>query len=157
LYSEKRINEKALIESGIDTDWYFMDNSGKIAIVASGGGLLPESVSSDMGRLTRMIKYFRSLPVLSNDIIIENRVLKSIKTYNEKQKDIYLSDLYFMATRGFYYFDKMISNNYSDFRYFLKAKPTIPLIIDKNTSVLPFTFINGNLENIKYFEANKMS
>lgn len=161
MYSEERIKEKAINESGIDTDWYLMDNNGKIAIVASGGGLLPDSVSSNMERLKRMIKYFRSLPILSDDIIIDERVLKLIANYNKKQKDAYLRDLYFMTSRGFYYFDKMILNNYSDFRYYLKAKPIKPLIIDKNINsnrdVLPLTFINGDMEDIKHFMVNEIS
>lgn len=94
MYSEERIKEKAINESGIDTDWFLMDSNGKIAVVASAGGLLPDSVSSDMERLKRMIEYFRSLPILSDDIIIDERVLKLIDSYNGKQKDAYLKDLY---------------------------------------------------------------
>ncbi|HVI45417.1 MAG TPA: hypothetical protein VM802_11120 [Chitinophaga sp.] len=47
LYSEEKLNEKASNEAGIDTDWYLLDSKRQIAIVASAGGLLPESVSSD--------------------------------------------------------------------------------------------------------------
>lgn len=161
MYSEERINKKAMNESGIDTDWFLMDSNGKIAVVASGGGLLPDSVSSDMVRLKRMIEYFRSLPILSDSIIIEEPVLKLISNYNEKQKAAYLRDVNFMTSRGFYYFDKMILNDYSDFRYYLKAKPVKPLIIDKNIKsnkdVLPLTFINGDIEDMKYFMVNEIS
>lgn len=149
-----------MIEPGIDTDWYFTDSNNQIAIVASGGGLLPESTSSDKERLTRMIKYFRSLPVSSNDIIIEDQVLQLIDNYNEKQETAYLKDAYFMASRGFYYFDKMILNDYSDFRYYLKAKPTNPLIIDTTINsmkdIIPFPSINKRLETIKHFMVNEI-
>lgn len=160
MYSEERIKEKAMNESGIDTDWYFLDNSGQIAVVASGGGLLPESVSSDMGKLAKMVEYFRSLPVLSNDIIVEEYVLKLIDNYNEKQKTAYLRDLYFMASRGFYYFDKIVLSDYFDFGYYLKAKPIKPLIIDKSADrikdFLPLTFIDGDMESIKHFMVNEI-
>ncbi|MET3878745.1 hypothetical protein [Chitinophaga sp. OAE865] len=159
MYSEERIKEKAINESGIDTDWFLMDSNGKIAVVASAGGLLPDSVSSDMERLKRMIEYFRSLPILSDDIIIDERVLKLIDSYNGKQKDAYLKDLYFMASRGLYYFDKMILNDYSDFRYYLKAKPIKPLVIGKNINskdVLPLTTIDRDMENINQFMVNEI-
>lgn len=158
MYSEERIKEKAMNESGIDTDWYFFDRKGQIAIVASAGGLLPESVSSNMNRLKRMIEYFRSLPVLSNDIVIEEDVLKLVHNYSSGQKEAYLRDLYFMASRGFYYFDKVILNDYFDFRYYLKAKPIKPLIINKSEDavrdILPCTFIDKDLESMKSFMVN---
>jgi len=160
MYSEEGIEEKAINESVIDTDWFLRDSNGKIAVVVSAGGLLPDSVSSDMVRLKRMIEYFRSLPILSDSIIIEEPVLKLIGNYNEKQKDAYLRDVNFMASRGFYYFDKLILNDYSDFRYYLKAKPIKPLIVGKNNSnkdILPLTYINGDMEDMKYFMVNEIS
>lgn len=161
MYSEGRIKDKAINESEIDTDWYFLDRKGQIAIAVSAGGLLPESVSSDMDRLKRMIKYFRFLPVLSNDIVIEEDVLKLVHNYSAGQKEAYLRDLYFMASRGFHYFEKVILNDYFDFRYYLKAKPIKPLIINKSEDaardILPYTFIDKDLENMKSFMVNDIS
>ncbi|MEZ2440277.1 hypothetical protein AB6805_01045 [Chitinophaga sp. RCC_12] len=139
MYSEERVKEKAVNESGIDTDWYFLDNKGQIAVVASGGGLLPESVSSDMDKLRRRL----------------------IDNYNEKQKAACLRDLYFMASRGFYYFDKMVLGDYFYFGYYLKAKPISPLITDKSANniqdIRPLTFIDGDLESVKHFMVNEIS
>ena len=90
MYLAGRINEKAVQESGIDIDWYFFDKTGKIAVVASGGGMLPDSASMDMDRLRKMTNYFRSLPVLSEDIIIEEGVIEKIENYKEDQKIAYL-------------------------------------------------------------------
>jgi hypothetical protein len=105
-----------------------------------------------------MITYFRSLPILSNDIEIEESVLQNIKNYTEEQKQAYLKDLYFMASRGFYYFDKLVLNNYSDFRYYLKAKPKNPLDVNllSEKLILPNTFVNEDLEDLKYFEVNQI-
>lgn len=160
MYSEKRLIEKATVESGIDTDWYFMDKFGKIAIVASAGGLLPDPIAADMDRLERMIAYFRSLPVLSNEITIEEHILERVENYAKEQRDAYLKDLYFMASRGFYYFDKIELNNYFDFRYELKAKPSVPFIINSNDSsiyeILPNIVVGRDIEEIKSFSANEL-
>ncbi|NLR62516.1 hypothetical protein HGH93_30775 [Chitinophaga polysaccharea] len=158
MYSAERINEKAAIESGIDTDWYLLDDNFQIAIVASAGGLLPESVSSDLPRLERTIKYFRALPVLSNEITLTDDVCKLIAGYNQQQKDTYLKDVHYMTSRGFYYFDKVVVNAYDDFRYFLKAKPAKPLIIDREDNaikeLLSFPRLKGEFENLIQFMVN---
>lgn len=39
---------------------------------------MPDQVSGDMDRLKRMIAYFRSLPELSDDIIIEEDILRFV-------------------------------------------------------------------------------
>lgn len=160
-YTEQRLNEKAAEESAIDTDWYFLDRTGKIAVVASAGGLLPDPIASDMDRLKSMITHFRSLPVLSNEVIIEKYVLDKVDKYAKDQKDAYLRDLYFMGSRGFYYFDKVELNNYFDFRYQLKAKPTKPFIInslDRDIQdILPHIIVDNDLDNIKAFLVNEMT
>jgi hypothetical protein len=160
MYSAERINEKEVHESGIDIDWYFFDKTGKIAVVASGGGMLPDSASMDMDRLRKMTNYFRSLPVLSEDIIIEESVIEKIENYKEDQKIAYLKDLHFMVSRGFYYFDKMALNDYSDFKYHLKAKPTTALLIDRFDkgvkSILPDTLIEQDLEEMMCFFVNEL-
>jgi len=159
MYTENRLNEKVGVESGIDIDWYFIDKFGRIAIVASAGGLLPDPVATDMDRLRRMITYFRSLPVLSNEIIIEKYVLDEVDKYTPQQKEDYLEDLYYMVSKGFYYFDKIEVNRYFDFRYALKAKPSVPLIINKQDSnmqdFVPNIVIDDDLDNIKFFLVNE--
>ncbi|WP_217607279.1 hypothetical protein [Chitinophaga sp. GbtcB8] len=158
MYTEKRLIEKAAVESGIDTDWYFIDMFGKMAVVASAGGLLPDPVVADMNRLEKMIAYFRALPVLSNNIIIEKHILDKVEKYTKEQRETYLKDLYFMVSRGFYYFDKTELNNYFDFKYELKAKPSIPLIINNNDSsvqeILPNIVVGKDIEDIKFFFVN---
>jgi len=161
MYTNQRLSEKSCTESGIDIDWYFLDPTGQIAIVASAGGLIPDPIASDMDRLRKMIAYFRSLPVLSNNIIIENHVLDEIKHYTQQQKDRYLEDLYFMSSRGFYYFDKVEINNYFDFSYHLKAKPSIPFIIDKSDNriqeFLPPITLHQSLYDIKLLSVNELT
>lgn len=161
MYTEERLIEKASVESGLDTDWYFMDKFGKIAVVASAGGLLPDPVAADMNRLERMIAYFRSLPVLSSEVTIEKHILDKVEKYTKEQREAYLKDLYFMVSRGFYYFDKTELNNYFDFRYELKAKPSVPFIINNNNSsmqeMLPNIVVGKDIEDIKFFSANELA
>jgi len=161
MYTNQRLSEKSRTESGIDIDWYFLDPIGQIAIVASAGGLIPDPIAADMDKLRKMISYFRSLPILSNNIIIENHILDEIKHYSQQQKDHYLEDLHFMCSRGFYYFDKIEINQYFDFSYHLKAKPSIPLIIDKSDNriheFLPPITLHQNLDTIKLFLVNELT
>lgn len=152
--------DKSMFELGLDIDWYFTDTSGQIAIVASAGGMLPDSVANDMERLREMIKYFRSLPVLSSEILIEERVLQDITSYTEEQKRAYLSDLYYMVSRGFYYFDKEVLNNYYDSRYYLKARPMKPLILNRRANeqlLLLEMIIDSNLSDLKKFNVDQIS
>jgi hypothetical protein len=63
-----------------------------------------------------------------------------------------------MASRGFYYFDKLVLNSYADFRYYLKAKHKKPLDVNllNEKLILPKTFVNEDLEDLKYFEVNQI-
>jgi len=161
MYTNERLKEKAAAESGIDIDWYFMDKFGKVAIVASAGGLLHDPVANDMDKLERMIAYFRSLPIISNEVLIEKNVLDEVAKYTQKQRDAYLKDLYSMVSRGFYYFDKVELGNYDDFKYRLKAKPSTPLIINKNETsiqeILPDIIIKNDIEDLKFFYVNEIA
>ncbi|ASZ09872.1 hypothetical protein KTO58_26570 [Chitinophaga pendula] len=157
--TEEEMKEKSMSESGLDIDWYFTDASGKIAIVASAGGMLPDVVVNNMEKLKGMIKYFRSLPVLSNEILIEERVVQEISGHSEEQKKAYLRDVHYMVSRGFYYFDKEVLNNYYDLRYYLKASPIKPLIINRDTDghlFLPEAIINSNLSDLKAFTVDQI-
>ena len=116
-------NEKMAKEVGFDFDWYFLDSKGKIGIVASAGGFLPNSISQDYDRLNLVTSYFRSLPKISDEIFIEDFVYTEIKKYNHSRKEAALKDLKFMTSKGLYYFDKEVLNNYEDYNYLLKAKP----------------------------------
>lgn len=152
-----RAEQKSINESGIDTDWYFTDSKGHIAVVASAGGLLPAPVSGDMEKLAGMIAYFRSLPELSDDIIIEEDILRIIDNYSEDKRKAYLKNVRFMVAKGFYYFDKTIMNNYWDYRYYLKASPKRPLIIDSDIgNRFPLIVIEEDLHNLKQFFVNAL-
>ena len=61
MYTNQRLSEKSRTESGIDIDWYFLDPTGQVAIVASAGGLIPDPIAADMDKLRKMISYFETV------------------------------------------------------------------------------------------------
>ena len=130
IYSKKTLDEKIKDEVHVDTDWYCIDKNGCIGIVASAGGMLPSSVVQQLNNPNNVIDYFRKLPTIADEIILENPVLDKLKTMDFNQQETYLKDLKFMTSKGLYYFDKRELNNYFDFEYFLKAKPANTLKVE---------------------------
>lgn len=63
-----------------------------------------------------------------------------------------------MTSRGFYYFDKVVMNAYDDSKYFLKAKPVKPLIIDGEDNaikeLLPFPRFKSEFGNLAQLMVN---
>jgi hypothetical protein len=116
------------MQSYLDLDWFLIDINKKVAHCASGGGKLPKSVAISKEEQEEMASFIRTLPEVSENIII-NPNLNSYLTFNTAQdKERYLQDFIFMAKRGLYSYDKTIINNPQDFKYHLVAKPTMLLV-----------------------------
>ena len=86
IYSEEVLSRKIEHESGIDVDWFACDSLGRIAMVASAGGMLPNTIvkqrESDF-----VYKYFRSLPKVSEVIHFTNDLERIIEDMSlEKRK-----------------------------------------------------------------------
>ena len=160
IYTIKMLQQKIEHESTIDMDWYCIDNSEHIAVVASGGGMLPNSVARQL-RADEIIKYFRCLPVIANKIILEKRVTEEMKLMSTEQQKNYLKDVNLMVSKGLYYFDKRNLSAYSDFEYYLKAKPDVALkkdiIDDLVRSIISKTFININFDSNRFFHVNEVT
>ena len=66
-----------------------------------------------------------------------------------------------MVSKGFYYFDKVFLNNYDDCKYYLKARPRIPLLLngsdDKLENILPRTKIDQDLNYLNEFFADEVA
>ncbi len=159
IYKDKELNEKIKDEAHLDTDWYCIDKNGCLGIIASAGGLLPSSVIRQLNSPNNIIDYFRNLPPISSEIILENTIIEKLKTMNFKQEEAYLKDVKLMTSKGLYYFDKQVLNNYFDFEYIKKAKPkkiltlnniapifkdiVMQTIIEIDFDVDTFFFVNG--------------
>lgn len=152
MYSSDDIRRKIDRESTIDMDWYLVDEGGNIAVIASAGGLLPTFIADNLAEYKSVISYFRSLPVVSNQIKLAPVVEKRVKELKGSKKDAYVRELKFMSTKGLFYFDKLREDNYFDFRYILKSSPQISLNvkdIDQSIAqVVNRAQIKGNFRNL---------
>ncbi|MGZ3754697.1 MAG: hypothetical protein ACXVAY_03175 [Mucilaginibacter sp.] len=130
-----------------DIDWFFT-NGKEVGFVASGGGILPKSVSKrSFDEIELLATYFRGLPKTSKTIIDTN--LKEVITSGNNTNE-YLSSFIEMAEKGFFSFDKSVINRFSDTNYHLVATPINPLKFDDLPSeiskILAETKINSNIE-----------
>ena len=161
IYSQKMLNEKIIEETHIDVDWYCIDKNGFVGIVASAGGMLPTSVVQQLNNPINVIEYFRNLPTISNEVIIENAVTEKLNTMDFKQQEAYLKDVKLMTSKGLYYFDKKELNNYFSFEYFLKARPVKPLKIEnldliyRNAVIHTVIEIDFNIDTLFFAERVK--
>ena len=156
MYSKEEIEKKVGNESWLDTDWYFVDKNGKVAVVASAGGLLPDLVANDIEGLKKIITHFRSLPVISNEIEIVEKVLSYARGLQADGKKAYLQDLHFMSGKGLYYFDKVEVNNFYDFRYYLKSRPVKPLVLNNPDELNPIVKLEIDLDELKEFFVDQL-
>lgn len=103
-----------------DIDWFFT-NGEHIAFVASGGGKLPLSVSTNV-ETSFLAAYCRLLNSIS-PIVINPNLNQIVPDFDER----YLVDFKDMAQKGFFSFDKTVLSNFSELNYHLVASPVIPL------------------------------
>ena len=120
------LKQKMTQESYLDVDWFGVDIHGHVAIVASGGGMIPTTVSSFREKWDSLSVYFRSLPKIT-DIVIQPAIYEKISSLDAAAKSRYLKDVELLTSKGLYYFDKSDLSNYFNFEYYLKARPVLPL------------------------------
>ncbi|HEX8428673.1 hypothetical protein [Hymenobacter sp.] len=101
-----------------DIDWFATDSNGHILHVASGGGILPESVAASQEVLLELHQYFLTLPELEVAEIVngadEASSHRSVARY---------------ARRGLFSFEKTRLHERADTRYHLVARPLQPLLV----------------------------
>ncbi|MCB2378128.1 hypothetical protein LGH70_11075 [Hymenobacter sp. BT635] len=114
-----RIDE--LDQEDADIDWFATDSQGHILHVASGGGILPESVAASQEVLLELHQYFLTLPdttaaeaATGEDGTEEAGSYQSFARY---------------ARRGLFSFEKTRLHERADTRYHLVARPVAPLLI----------------------------
>lgn len=163
LYSKEKISLKCPQECWREVTWYLTDSVGQIAIVSSGGGLIPDSISSmPEDELVSINSYFASLPIIADEVFFSENYLRKLNLKENLQfKDSNLKTMKTIVSRGLFSFDKFRLMNYDDFEYFLEAKPNIPVTIhdiDKEIrQVIEKTIIKKNFKIDDLFFVNEIA
>ncbi|UOQ52895.1 hypothetical protein [Hymenobacter cellulosivorans] len=116
-----RIDE--LDQEDADIDWFAVDGQGHILHVASGGGILPESVAASQEVLLELHQYFLTLP---NATTAEAAEVED----GAEEAGGYQSFARY-AQRGLFSFEKTRLHERADTRYHLVARPLLPLTIQQ--------------------------
>lgn len=128
----------------LDIDWFFTNNED-IGFVASGGGKLPASVAKSADNNEFIRSYFASLSTSSN-IVINPNLNNIISSVVDER---YLADFINMAEKGLFTFDRSVFSSFSNSKYHLVAKPTIPLkfadLPSEIQTILLQTKLNGEI------------
>ncbi|UOQ65321.1 hypothetical protein [Hymenobacter volaticus] len=101
-----------------DIDWFATDSSGYILHVASGGGILPESVAASQEVLLELHQYFLTLPELEVAEVVNGT--EEASSYQSFAR---------YARRGLFSFEKTRLHERADTRYHLVARPLRPLLV----------------------------
>lgn len=113
-----RIDE--IDQEDADIDWFAADSNGHILHVASGGGILPESVAASQEVLLELHQYFLTLPETDSAVVAEVADGTDEGSYQGFAR---------YARRGLYSFAKTRLHERSDARYYLVAQPLRPLTV----------------------------
>jgi hypothetical protein len=111
-----RIDE--IDQEDADIDWFATDSNGHILHVASGGGILPESVAASQEVLLELHLYFLTLPELEVAEVVNGA--EEASSYQSFAR---------YARRGLFSFEKTRLHERSDTRYHLMARPLRPLLL----------------------------
>ncbi|GAA4375604.1 hypothetical protein [Hymenobacter koreensis] len=105
-----------------DIDWFAVDNDGHVVHVASGGGVLPESVAASEEDLLQLHQYFLTLPetTAAAQVQVEPNAVQSGRSAEGAVR---------YARRGLFSFDKTRLNKHRDTQYHLVARPAQPLML----------------------------
>ena len=101
-----------------DIDWFATDSDGHILHVASGGGILPESVAASQEVLLELHQYFLTLPELEVAKVVHGA--EEVSSYQSFAR---------YARRGLFSFEKIRLHERADTRYHLVARPLRPLLV----------------------------
>lgn len=105
-----------------DIDWFATDSNGHIVHVASGGGILPESVAASQEVLLELHQYFLTLP--ETDSAVAAGVAEGTDEGSYQGFARY-------ARRGLFSFAKTRLHERADTRYYVVARPLQPLTVNQ--------------------------
>ncbi|QIX60750.1 hypothetical protein HER32_05995 [Hymenobacter sp. BT18] len=98
-----------------DIDYFATDAAGHVLHVASGGGVLPESVAASQEDLLLLHQYFLTLP--------ERGEAKAVEPGLQGNGPVRY------ARRGLFSFNKVRLHERDDAQYYIVARPTRPLTV----------------------------
>jgi hypothetical protein len=104
-----------------DIDWFATDSNGHILHVASGGGILPESVAASQDVLLELHQYFLTLP--------EAESAEAVPLEAGAEQDAHFQGFARYAHRGLFSFAKAQLHDRADARYYVVARPVRPLTV----------------------------
>lgn len=107
-----------LDQEDADIDWFATDSNGHILHVASGGGILPESVAASQEVLLELHQYFLTLPELEVAEVANGA--EEASSYQSFAR---------YARRGLFSFEKTSLHKRADPRYHLVARPLRLLLV----------------------------
>lgn len=113
-----RIHETDQIDA--DIDYFATDADGHILHVASGGGILPESVAASQEVLLELHQYFLTRPETGSAVAVEGAEGADEGSYPGAVR---------YARRGLFSFAKTRLHKRADTGYYLVARPAQPLTV----------------------------
>ncbi|MBO3273290.1 hypothetical protein [Hymenobacter defluvii] len=108
-----RIDE--IDQEDADIDWFATDNNGHILHIASGGGILPESVAASEEELLELHQYFLTLPETGSGVTVAVEETADEGSYQGFAR---------YARRGLFSFAKTRLHERADTQYYIVARPT---------------------------------
>ncbi|MBG8552635.1 hypothetical protein [Hymenobacter guriensis] len=130
-----------------DIDWFATDEAGHVLHVASGGGVLPESVASSQEDLLLLHQYFLTLPERGDAVAVEPGLQGNSSVR--------------YAQRGLFSFNKTQLHERADARYYVVARPIIPLTVAELppplAELLRRTLLPGNVVSLSTLELTAIS
>lgn len=119
------------MQSTLDIDWFAIDEHHAIAHFASGGGILPESIASAKEDNETLARFFRNLPVISDEFEVAPSVSEQLGSKNLPEQQRYLEDFIRMSQKGFFSYDKSGLGDFMNSEYHLVIIPKIKLDFKK--------------------------
>jgi len=113
-----RIDE--IDQEDADIDWFATDSDGHILHVASGGGILPESVAASEEELLELHQYFLTRPETGSAVTVAVEEAADEGSYQGFAR---------YARRGLFSFAKTRLHERADTQYYVVARPARPLTL----------------------------
>jgi hypothetical protein len=148
------------MQEAFDVDWFATDKYGNVAHFTSAGGKLPDSVCASKEDNERLLSFFKSLPAINNEIVLNGEIGRSEELMMQKDVERRFGDFIFMSQRGLYSFDKKVLGRFGDTDFLVVSKPLLPLNVnslpDDIRSLVLRTKIENDLSDVNELDVAKI-